>query len=316
MNNENDHIDQKNEELDLFDIFSLLINKKAVIILVTLLFSFIGIGYSLSIPNIYKSTAVLSSTSSLDSLSNMSNRYSNIANIAGISLPSSGETDRVAESIELLKSYNFFESFIQEYDFFKEIVAVKGWDGSSNTLIYDDKIYDEGLMKWVSDKPFALQGKPSNQFAYRKFLKNLSVIKNEKTNFVIISYEHHSPFYAKEIVEKIILQLNNSQRNEDILIAKKSISFLNNELKNTEYINMQGLVNALIQKELENIMLANVEEEYLFNILSKPIAPETKYSPQRAMICIIFFIIGFVLSCTYVLVYSFRINPDAESKYE
>ena len=308
--------DQRNVELDLRDIFSVLLSKKIFILLVTLLFSLIGIGYSLSIPNTYKSTAVLSSTSGGDTLSSMSNQYSGIASIAGISLPTSGRVDKVAESIELLKSYNFFESFIQDYDYFKQIVAVKDWDSSSNSLIYDDKIFDEGLMKWVSENPFAIQGKPSNQSAYRKFSKNLSITRSEKTNFVMISFEHHSPFYAKEIVEKIILQLNNSQRNEDILIAKKSISFLNNELKNTEYIGMQDLVSVLIQKQLETIMLANVEEEYLFNILSKPIAPETKYSPQRAIICIIFFTIGFVLSCMYVLINSFRINPDGKSKYE
>ena len=47
------------DEIDLFEIFYLLLRKKWIIASVTVFFSIIGVTYSLLLPNIYTSKAIL-----------------------------------------------------------------------------------------------------------------------------------------------------------------------------------------------------------------------------------------------------------------
>ena len=79
-----------NDEIDLKELFFILWSSKYKIIIICFLFSVSAIFYSLSLPNIYKSEAVLSSASSSGSnLSSLASQYSGVADLAGISLPSS-----------------------------------------------------------------------------------------------------------------------------------------------------------------------------------------------------------------------------------
>ena len=58
------HRSIREDEIDLIEMFLVLWNKKLIIILITGLVSIGSIFYSLSLPNIYKSQAIISSASS------------------------------------------------------------------------------------------------------------------------------------------------------------------------------------------------------------------------------------------------------------
>lgn len=107
MNNNQAHLEE--DEIDLKELFFVLWNNRLKIILITGSISIASIIYSLSLPNIYKSQAIIASASSSSgNLSSMVSQYSGIADIAGISLPSQGGSDKFAMGMEVIKSLGFF----------------------------------------------------------------------------------------------------------------------------------------------------------------------------------------------------------------
>ena len=281
-------------------LISIFLKNKLTILIITFLVSLAGVVWSLSLPNTYTSSAVLAPANS-GSLSAISSQYSGLASIAGISLPSSGETDKVALGLETLKSFYFFEEFVKKHDLLITLVAAEGWNKDLNILIIDEDIYDVKNNKWVSDIEYSVDGKPSYQYSHREFLENLSISKEKLTGFVTISYEHVSPFISRKVIDLIISDINEIERVNDIDQAKRSIKFLEKEIKGSQLAEVRIGLHALIQKQIETVMLANATPEYLFKIASPPISPEIKTGPKRSIICILAFFMGLFLSFSLVL---------------
>ena len=142
-----------NEEIDLKEIFLVLWKGKYLIITAFILSSLLSVSYALSLPNIYKSSAILAPVShdknSLNSLSSI--QMGALANITGFSLPSNYE-DKALIGIEVMKSMQFFSSFGLTDEFLIPLIASKGWNMSNNTLIIDEDIYSSKEKKWIIDK--------------------------------------------------------------------------------------------------------------------------------------------------------------------
>ena len=300
MNKNQVHIGE--DEIDLKELFFVLWNNKTQIILITGLISIASIFYSLSLPNIYKSQAIISSASSSSgNLSSMVSQYSGLADMAGISIPSQGGSDKVAMGIEVIKSLSFFEKLVEKYDLFFELQAPEGWNASDNTLLINPKIYDVKEKKWVSEDRFAKNGKPSIQKAHRDFIYNLSIDIDKKTQFVNISYQHFSPYVAKKVLDNILLEINEISRTEDITMSQESIKYLQKERSSTQLTEVKSGINDIIQNRIETIALAKASPEYLVKVLSDPYVPELKSLPDRKIIVILSCLLSFLFSSIFFL---------------
>ena len=78
------------------------------------------------------------------------------------------------------------------------------------------KVFKNG--KWVSEKPFSIDGVPSFQLSHKTFLSSLNIERDLKTNFITIAFEHVSPHVAKEFLEKIIIEVSAMPTKPDIKI--------------------------------------------------------------------------------------------------
>ena len=248
------------------------------------------------IPNTYKSSAVLSGADiSGNNSPNILSNYSNLASVAGISISSQEKEERVAMGIEIIKSLEFFENISKKNNIFFKIMAISDWNKETRKLVINEKIYSEKEKKWVYEKEFSVNGKPSMQTAHREFLDNLSISTDRKTGFIKISYVHFSPDVAKEIVSTIVEEVNEDLRLEDIYQAEESIKILTNEYENTQLNQIRSGLSYLIQQNIEKKTTAVTTPEYLFKILSDPISSERKNGPQKLIILIISFISSLIL---------------------
>ena len=273
--------------IDLFEAFEVLWKKKFRIFIVTSLFSIFAIFYSLSIDNVYRSYAILAG--SQDSESSLT---SNLASLAGISNESAYSTDK---GLEILQSLKFFENFIEKNDdLLIGMVATDHWDRKKNELVIDNSIYDIVKMSWKEEPP-------TSQQSHRNFLSKLNFERTKK-GFIMISFDHLSPHFASEFLEKLIFEINESSRKEDMEYSLRSISYLKKEIRGTNFVEVKTTLNNILKEEIQKSMAANATPEYLFKVLSPPFAPEIKHSPNRKTICIIFFFLGFFLSVLHALV--------------
>tara|TARA_B100000900_G_C20542830_1_gene701256 strand:+ start:61 stop:990 length:930 start_codon:yes stop_codon:yes gene_type:complete len=278
---------QKNaDEIELALILKIIWNKKKNLFFSSLVVSSLAALISLTLPNIYTSKSILAPAQTNESLSNIASRFSGMASIAGFSIPKT-EVDKVAMGIEVIKSYDFYVDLIKDNNLFFKLQAVKGWDQETNSLVVNNKIFDQDKNLWISEDEFSVNGVPSIQESHIAFLENLDISVNNSNGLVTISYEHYSPYVAQEVVVHIINRINTISMQEDIKIAQKTIDYLQIEVEKTQLNDVRLAINNLIEKQIETISLAQASPEYLLKTLSSPIAPELKTSPKRSVIVIL-----------------------------
>lgn len=285
-----------NEDLiDFKELYELILDKKKLVLVITLTSIICSALFAFTLPNIYTSKALLAPTSQEDSLTSKLGNLSSLGSIAGISLPNSKAT-KTQEAIERIKSYEFFSVNFLPFIRLENIMASKKWDSRNNKVIYDKKIFDNKTKTWIRDVSYPKKTIPSSQEAYKAYREVLSINEDQKTSFVNISIEHHSPQVAKQWLDIIVFQINETMRNIDAELAKKSVSYLNKTSQSTNIQSIKETIDKLLENQMKALMLTASNEDYVFKILDSPIVQEEKSKPRRFLICVVGFLAGLILS--------------------
>lgn len=292
------------DEIDLRELWDVIWKGKWIIIATTFVFALASVLYALSLPNIYKSEALLAPAeeNSGGGLAGLAGQFGGLASLAGVNLAGGGG-DKTALAIEVLKSRQFITKFIQARELLVPLMAAKGWDGKK--LILDSELYDEAQSKWVRKVTLPRQPKPSAQEAYKEFKEIFSVSQDKKSNFVSVSFEFYSPDLAKQWVDWLIEDINAEIKERDVTEAKKSIRYLTGQLEKTPIADMQAIFYELIEEQTKTVMFAEVRDEYVFKTIDEAISPELKAKPKRSLICILGVMLGGMLGTLFVLVRHF-----------
>lgn len=301
------------DEIDLFEIFYLLLRKKWIIASVTAFFSIIGVTYSLLLPNIYTSKAILMPVNSSGSISGALNSYSGLAGLAGIRIPSANDEGNTVQAIEKISSLSFFEKNVLTNINLPDLMAVKSWNPISNSLSYDNKIYDSIKDAWVRDYSYPQQQIPSSQESYQVFkTKHLSVIEDKKSGFIILSIKHQSPFVAKQWSELVVNEINSFYRQKDKSESEKAVSYLNKQIAKTSLSEIKVVLAQLLQEETKKLTLIEANKFYVFDFIDPPAVMEKKSEPDRLLICILSALLGIILGILLVLIRHYVYSEEVE----
>ena len=282
----------EDDEINLYELVKTFWDSKWLISSITVTSCIFIVLYSLSIPNIYRSSAlVMPAQSQGSSMSGSLSGLGGLASMAGISIPS-GNSNNKEEAIAVLTSHQFLEDFIINNDILLPLMASKGWDAKKNELILNSKIYDIKNKKWAGKT----NTPPSIQEAVRSFRQIYIVSENKKNGFVTISIDFYSPYVSKEWIDLIIENINETMRVQAVSMATSSLNYLNEQISKTNISEIKIVLSELAKSETQKIMLSKSSPEYVFKTIDKAFAPEIKISPRRSVICIIGALVGFSLS--------------------
>ena len=299
--------DTYDDEIDVRELFSTLWLSKKFILILTGIFAVLSVIYSLSLTNLYTSQALLVPTSlNSDSTS----QYKALASVAGVNLGDSSPD--VTLAIAFINSKKIIRQLIKHESFLPDLMAAKKWHIKSNSIIYDDDLYDKKNKKWVREVDFPFQQVPSEQEAFALFSKQINISEDKKNQLVTLSVEHISPSVAQQWTEWIIDEANTMVANLRIEEAESSINYLNEQIKLTPYAELRTIFFNLIQQNTQNMMLAKVSKQYALSIIDPPLIPEMKSNPQRALICILGTLLGGMLSLLIILVRKYGFSKDDE----
>ncbi|HCH2615929.1 TPA: LPS O-antigen length regulator [Vibrio parahaemolyticus] len=292
------------DEIDLRELFKALWKGKWIIIATTLIFAIGSVLYALSLPNIYKADALLAPAESSNGggLSKMAGQLGGLAALAGVNLGGS-ESSQTDLAVQVMKSRQFIDTFIKNHNLLVPLMASEGWDLATNSLILDSDVYDVTSSKWLRD-PNGLRGvKPTAQEIYEKFIKKILIInKDEETGFYTISVKHYSPYIAQQWTKWLIEDINKTMRERAIAEAEQNLTYLNIQLNKTAITDMQSTFYKLIEEQTKSLMLAEVQEEFVFKVIDPALVPEVKDTPRRGLICIIGTLVGGIISVLIILV--------------
>lgn len=288
------------DEIDLRELFAAIWQGKWLIIAVTAVFAVASVIYALSLPNIYKSEALLAPVSE-DAGMKIPGQLGGLAALAGVNLGGGGG-EKTTLAIEVLKSRDFIGRFIEEHDLFVPVMAATGWVRANDSLNIDDDIYDSESGRWVRKASAPFGPKPSVQEAYTEFMKLLSVSQDKTTGMVRISVQHYSPYLAKQWVDKLVLAINEDMRQRELSEAQRSISYLNEQIAQTNLADARTMLFSLVEEQTKTLMLANVRSEYVFKTIDPAAVAEKKAKPKRALIVVLVIMFGSMLSIMSVLI--------------
>ena len=299
----NKHPNDFDDEIDLRELFYVLLEGKWIIVSLTAFVSIIGVIYSLLLPNIYESKAMLVPVNSSSGISGALGSYSGLAGLAGISLPSGGDEGNSAKAIQKISSLSFFENNILPNIHLPDLMAVKSWNSKTNTLTFDDSIYDTNSNTWIRDYSYPQQQIPSAQESFEVFkTAHLSLSEDKKSGFITLAIKHQSPFIAKQWVELVINEVNAFYRQKDKSESEKAVSYLNQQISITGLSEIKQVIAQLLQEETKKLTLIEANQYYVFDYIDPPAVMEKKSEPKRALICILSALLGGMLSILLVLI--------------
>lgn len=295
------HQNSSSEEIDIYELINILYSYKFTIISITSLLSIIGVIYSILLPNVYESKAVLSPVDSSSSISGALKSYSGLAGLAGIAIPTPTDESNSTKAITKVQSLSFFKNNIYPRIYLPNLMAVKSWDHFSNTISYDEKIISSSG-EWIRDFAYPQELIPTIQESYLQFKKEyLNVTEDKKTGFITISIKHQSPHIAKEWVELLIEEINSYYRQKDKSESEKAVAYLNKEISMTSLSEVKQVIAELLQDETKKLALIEANQYYVFEYIDPPATMEKKSEPNRALICMTVTLLGFLLSIIFVL---------------
>ncbi|CAM3031970.1 Wzz/FepE/Etk N-terminal domain-containing protein [Vibrio mytili] len=297
------------DEIDLRELFAAIWKGKWIIIATTFVFAVGSVLYALSLPNIYKADALLAPAESSNGggLAKMAGQLGGLAALAGVNL-GGGESSQTDLAVQVMKSRQFVDAFINKHDLLVPVMAAKDWDLTSNQLILDEEIYDPSSGEWLRE-PDGLRGAtPTAQEAFEVFKKDiLSVNSDTETGLYTVSVKHYSPYVAQQWVNWLIEDINKVMRERTIAETSQNLDYLNTQLQKTAVADMQSTFYSLIEEQTKSLMLAEVQDEFVFKTVDPAVVPELKDAPKRALICVLGTLLGGILGIAFVLVhFAFR----------
>ena len=289
----------ENDFVDLTEIIKLFWVNKIFILSFSFFSGVFSIFYSLSLPNIYTSSAVLqiSSEENSNQISSFGNQFSSLASFAGIT--QIGGSDKTDYALAKLKSREFVKHLISVRDISPEIIAADFFSNETNTLSFDNQ-YDLSSKKWIRKPSQNKNVVPSILEVHSELNKLFNVSLDRDSGFIKLEFSHISPIFAKDFLDLAIKEINNIAKQKDKLESAKALDYLQIELRSTLKKDIIDSINAVIRNQLNKKMLSNIKDDYLLSIIDAPFVPEKKSAPSRALICVFFTLIGTFLGIIIV----------------
>ena len=311
MNQTPDPQNYPDDEIDLRELFATLWRGKWIIILVTFVFAVAGVFYALSKPNIYQSSVLLAPVQG-EGGAGISGQLGGLASLAGISLGGGGSNQTVIAKA-VLQSRAFLTDFIHRHNFIIPLMAIEAWDIENEKWLINREVYNPETGEWLTDDEGESLA-PTDWDMVKQFKSHLSLATNEDIGMVTLNIKSQAPSVAKEWAEKLVHDINEHMREQDVREAEARIAYLEQKLRETNIAGMQQVFYQLIESETRTVMLANAQSEYIFKTVDPAVVPQEKSGPKRALIAIVATMLGGMLGVFVVFIMAFVRNGAVQTE--
>jgi uncharacterized protein involved in exopolysaccharide biosynthesis len=258
------------DEIDLLVLWAVLCRYRFVIIGSLLLALVLATAVAFLSQPVFRAELVMIPTLEEKSsgLSSLAGQLGGLASLAGVTLSSGdGDTDK---TLAVLRSRAFLLPFLKQEKIIDELDRVRSG--------------------FIDTEPW------SKLDAYRYFSADvLDVQKDRKTGLVVLAMEWHDPRQAAQWANRLVARLNEHQRHAAVSEARRSIDYLEKQLKETRIVDMQQAIYRLIESQTKVIMLANVKQEYAMQVIDPALAPDESERPKRLLILMLGGLLGLMV---------------------
>jgi len=284
---------EQSDDLGFLEIYEVLLKSRNIILLFTLITALLVSYYLMSRPFVYQ-TEVLSIVKSDDKGQASQFSGSNIGSlvrIAGISVNAKSLGGRIQNRIFLkVNSRKYMKKYIYEGDInLKKLLFLDRWN--------------ENDKRWMGS------GEPSGKEAFELLSSIFYFKKNELDEGVvtiglkIIEPSEKTISVMQDILNGLISNINQVEREASLAGHKNSIKFLREELESTAVVELRKVIFSLVQSEIKGIMMDRINQNLTIEVIdsaSEPIVEEKSYG----IVIFISTLLGFLFSSFLVLIKS------------
>jgi uncharacterized protein involved in exopolysaccharide biosynthesis len=271
---------EKDNEINVVNLFWSVWDQKYLVLAISLLGAVIAAVLALTAIPMYRAQVVITQVhdTGMGGGGSLVSQLGGFASIAGLNLNSTGQD---AERTAVLESRGLIEAFIKRYDL---APMINGNANLANPL-------------W---------------FAVERFRKGVIDLHEEKLkDTTTITVYWTDPVVAARWANDFVGLANELLRARAIEESNRNIEYLNKQLPQTNVVEIQHAIYALIEAETKSLMLAHGRAEYAFTIVDPAIPAQVRFSPRRTLMVISgFFIGGFVGSIIAWALTAIRRRPS------
>ncbi|WP_100642212.1 Wzz/FepE/Etk N-terminal domain-containing protein [Alteromonas facilis] len=299
----------RTNEYDVYHLIKFLWFKKYYVLTISFCALVVSTIWSFSMPNEYKSEITLAPTegSHSSALSNMTAQFGGLASLAGINIPNNSG-DKVALAIEYLQTRIFLTKFIKDNEIQVPLIAGKEWNSETHKLEIDPQIYDTENSKWVRLGRSGSISPPSDLELFNRFTKLIEIDRDKSNGIVTISIQFLSPTLSEAWLRKLVSELNMAMRSRDIQRLQQGITYLEGQITKTSNQEMRQVFYRLIQEQSKQLMLAEISDDYIFDVLDPAYIPIEPSEPNRFLL-VLFFVFLSTGMTLFGLILHFLITP-------
>lgn len=290
------------DEIDLVELLTTLWQAKWLILGGGLTAAILVAIYSLSLPNEYQASTLLSPAQ--EGASGPASQLSGLAGLAGISLPGGSKVDPTRVAVETLQTRKFLIDFVKRRDIAPELMATTGYDREQNRWEYDSSRFNAQTREWLEDEA------PDDWGMYKALANKLSVNLDDRKGLVTASLTSYSPAAASEWLTLLIEDLNRHLVEKDVAEAERSIAYLQQKLQETALTEMRQVFYQLIEQQTRTIMLARAKPEYALTTIDPALEPRDKSSPNRTLMVVLAGMLGGMVMVMAAFILQWLKNRD------
>lgn len=293
------------DEIDLFELFQTIWAGKWLIIVGSMLAAATSAWISLQLPNMYTVEVKIAPVEQdgNSQMNGMIAQYGGLASLAGIPIPSGGggQTDLL---LETLKSRSFLSKFLKETNLGPRLMAMENYDPVSGEETINSDLFDETTGQWVREAIPPKAPEPSEQEYYEIFSNALTVTKDKTSPLIVVTFEHQSPVLGYDVLSQLVKRIDDFARARDKTKSEQSIRYLEEKLSQTRLVDVEKVLYQMIEAQTKTLMLAEVNQDYAFQVIDEAVVPENRSKPNRALIVVLATLVGGMLMVLLVLIRS------------
>ncbi len=276
----------------LAEIFRALLRRWWIPALTVMVCAGLAVFYAINAPRVYRAETLLVPTAEErvglggGDLARFASQFSGLSSLVGLAGGSTGSGKEIA--MATLTSRGFQARLVDELGLMRVFFEDR-WDPESRSF-----------------QPSWTGAVPTVDDAIKYFNEQVfSVSEDRKTGLLRLRIEWYDRKIAAEWANEIVRRINESMRAQASAEAKRSIEFLEAELKRTNNLEVQRSIYSLMEAQVNRIMLANVREQYAFRVLDFAVPPSERNSvrPRKVRIVLIGLMVGIGLGVGLILLF-------------
>lgn len=273
--------DQDREDVDLALVVATALRGWKKILAAALAGALIAALVSTYLPSVYRAQVLVAPVQQggAGALGALQSQVGGIAALAGIDL--GGTADTRKESFARLASSGFARDFIVTEQLLPALYPER-WDAQAGQWRAGGKV-------------------PTIEDGVRRFTRDVRAVNEDrKTGLVTLTVDWYDPVLAEQWANGLVELANERLRMEAVANSRQRIDFLNAELRKTDVLELRQAIYRLVESQLNNAMLASVQEEFAFRVIDAAVVPDRRARPRRTVLTIVGGLLGATIGLVWV----------------